>query len=405
MNRRYRSLLIALAFIAFISLGLPDGILGVAWPSIRREFNVPLSQLGYLLIAGTSGYFVSSFFAGAFERRLGIGGVLLASNLLVLTSLIGNATTPVFPLMILFAMLGGLGAGAIDAAINHFAASNFPPRWVSWLHACYGIGATLGPLIMTTVIVSGFSWRYGYGSVGVLIFAMCALFALTIKLWQADPATPTDANAVARGTMSDALRVPLVWLHIALFFLYTGIEVTAGQWFYSWFTESRKMEPKIAGSIVSGYWFALTIGRIVFGYAAGHFKPIPLLRIALSLAPLASGLIWANVANVATFIGAAVLGFALAPIYPLLMSLTPDRVGKSVSAHAVGFQVSAATIGVAVLPTIAGQLARRIGLEVIGPLLLICTVALLVLHELTILATRAPDPVPVPSDTSAPRRV
>src|SRR3954451_15303050 len=120
MIRRYRSLLIALAFVAFVSLGLPDGILGVAWPSIRHEFNVPLSQLGYLLMAGTSGYFISSFFAGSFERRLGIGGVLLASNLLVLTSLLGNALTPAFPWMILFGLLGGLGAGAIDAAINHF---------------------------------------------------------------------------------------------------------------------------------------------------------------------------------------------------------------------------------------------------------------------------------------------
>ncbi|MBC8107093.1 MAG: MFS transporter [Anaerolineae bacterium] len=389
MNRRYRSLLIALAFIAFVSLGLPDGILGVAWPSIRRTFGVPLSQLGYLLMAGTTGYFVSSFFAGSFERRLGIGGVLLASNLLVLASLLGNSITPAFPWMILFSLLGGLGAGAIDAAINHFAASTFPPRWVSWLHACYGIGATLGPLIMTTVIVRGLSWRYGYASVGVIIAAMSILFLLTIKLWQTDPVpNVSDAQLIVRAGVTDALRIPLVWMHIALFFLYTGIEVTAGQWFYSLFTESRGMSPKIAGTIVSSYWASLTIGRIVFGYAAGHFKPVPLLRIALGLAPLAALLIWANVSTSTTFIGAAVLGFALAPIYPLLVSVTPSRVGQHVAAHAIGFQVSAATIGVAVLPTIAGALARRIGLEVIGPFLLAATLSLLILHEITMLRTR-----------------
>src|SRR5688572_5321497 len=164
---RFRSLLLALAFVAFISLGLPDGILGVAWPSIRRTFHVPLSQLGYLLMAGTMGYFLSSFFAGAFERKLGIGGVLLASNLLVFVSLVGNALAPAFPWMLCFGFAGGLGAGAIDAAINHFAARSFPPRWVSWMHACYGIGATIGPLIMTAVIVSGLSWRYGYASIAV----------------------------------------------------------------------------------------------------------------------------------------------------------------------------------------------------------------------------------------------
>ncbi|CAN5582090.1 MFS transporter [soil metagenome] len=389
MNPRYRSLLIGLAFIAFISLGLPDGILGVAWPSVRREFHVPLSQLGYLLIAGTTGYFLSSLFAGTFQRRLGIGGVLLASNLLVLASLLGNALTPAFPWMILFGMLGGLGAGAIDAAINHFAASTFPPRWVSWLHACYGIGATLGPLIMTTVIVRQLSWRYGYASVGVIIGAMSVLFLLTIKLWQTDPAPgASSVKPIAPTGMREALRIPVVWMQIALFFLYTGIEVTAGQWFYTLFTESRGMSPKIAGTIVSSYWASLTIGRIVFGYAAGHFKPVPLLRIAMSIAPLAALLIWSNLSTTTTFIGAAVLGFSLAPIYPLLVSVTPTRVGERVAAHAIGFQVSAATIGVAVLPTIVGFLSRRVGLEIIGPFLLLAGVALMILYELAIRRSR-----------------
>jgi MFS family permease len=144
------------------------------------------------------------------------------------------------------------------------------------------------------------------------------------------------------------------------------------------------MEPKIAGTIVSSYWFALTVGRIVFGYAAGHVKPIALLRIAMSIAPLSAGLIWADLSVVATYIGAATLGFALAPIYPLLVALTPQRVGRPIAAHAIGFQVSAATIGVAVLPTAAGFLSREVGLEVINPLLLICAVGLLGLHELTI---------------------
>lgn len=403
MNRRYRSLLIALAFIAFVSLGLPDGVLGVAWPSIRRDFHVPLSQLGYLLMAGTTGYFISSFFAGWFERRLGIGGVLLASNLLVLASLLGNAFTPAFPWMILFSLLGGLGAGAIDAAINHFSASNFPPRWVSWLHACYGIGATLGPLIMTTVIVRHLSWRYGYASVGAIIGAMSILFLLTIQLWQPDaPTGATEAQPTARAGVMDALRVPLVWMHIALFFLYTGIEVTAGQWFYSLFTESRGMSPKIAGTIVSSYWASLTIGRIAFGYAAGHFKPVPLLRIAMSLPPLAALQIWANISTTTTFIGAAVLGFALAPIYPLLVSVTPARVGQHVAAHAIGFQVSAATIGVAVLPTIAGFLSRQIGLEVTGPFLFMTCVCMLLLHEITLWTTmRSHGSVSFPDPTQA----
>jgi fucose permease len=285
--------------------------------------------------------------------------------------------------------------------MNHFVAASFPPRWMTWLHACYGIGATLGPLIMTTVIVRGLSWRYGYGTVGVIIAALSFVFLLTIKLWQPDP--HAEATPIIRASVSEALRLPLVWMHIALFFLYTGIEVTAGQWFYSLFTESRGMPPKIAGTIVSCYWFALTIGRIVFGYAAGHFKPIPLLRIAMLGAPFAAGLIWLNASTAITFLGAAVLGFALAPIYPLLMSLTPERVGKPVAAHSIGFQVSAATIGVAVLPTIAGIISRRIGLEVVPPLLFGAALALLAVHEITILTaagtSNRDNPIPEPART------
>ena len=190
--------------------------------------------------------------------------------------------------------------------------------------------------------------------------------------------------------MRHALRIPIVWMQIALFFLYTGIEVTAGQWCYSLFTESRGMSPKIAGTIVSSYWAALTIGRIAFGYAAGHVRPTALLRVAMSIAPLSALLIWANVSTPTTFIGAATLGFALAPIYPLLMSLTPARVGANVASHAIGFQVSAATIGVAVLPTIAGHLSRRAGLEVVCPLLLVACLALLILHELATFASSDP---------------
>jgi fucose permease len=241
---------------------------------------------------------------------------------------------------------------------------------------------------MTTVIVRDLSWRVGYGAVGVIIAAMSGVFLLTVKLWQPDHVD--EAKLIERASVGEAVRQPIVWMHIGLFFLYTGIEVTAGQWFYSLFTESRGMSPKIAGTIVSSYWFALTIGRIVFGYAAGHFKPIPLLRIAMSLAPLAAGLIWVNLSTPATYIGAALLGFSLAPVYPLLMSLTPERVGKPIAAHAIGFQVSAATIGVAVLPTIAGVLARRIGLETVPPLLLGSAIGLLSLHEMAILLLRRP---------------
>lgn len=425
---RPRTALILIAFVAFISLGLPDGVLGVAWPSVRGTFGLPVSQLGALLTAGMCGYLASSFSSGVVVPRLGVGRLLLASSLCVVGASVGFATAPAWAVMVAMGFVGGVGAGAIDAGLNAYAAHHFSPRLVNWLHAFYGVGATLGPLLITGVLAFGLSWRWGYGINAALLAIMALCFLFTLRLWEepvigghasarpgnppkrADRADNGNGSApadgapdagVVRPTVLGTLRRPVVWMSVLLFFLYTGLEVATGQWTYSLFTEARGVAPAVAGVWVGVYWASLTAGRIVFGTIAGRVPPLVMLRVSMLVAPLGALLIWSNVTPTASFVGLALMGFCFAPMFPLLISLTPLRVGRVSAAQAIGFQVSAASLGAAGVPSLAGVLAKRLGLEVIGPVLLCVAVALLVLHEVIARTTREPsgrgfEVVPVP---------
>lgn len=379
-------LVAALAFAAFVSLGLPDGVLGIAWPSVRHAFNLPVSRLGVILTAGVCGSLVSSFLSGQIVRTIGVGPLLLVSSIIVVLGLTCTALSPAWHFVVAGALLGGLGAGAIDAGINSFAAERFSPRVVTWLHACYGVGATTGPLLMTLCLTLGAGWRVGYGVIASLMTVMACLFAFALPLWGSahmqGPHVEPDADIViAPATAFEALRRPAVWMNVVLFFLYTGTEVTAGQWLYSLLTEARGYATGVAGAIVGGYWGSLTLGRVVFGQLAHRFGAGAMLRVATIAAPLAAMLIWRPPTPGLDAFGAAVLGFSLAPIYPLLVSVTPQRVGRRFAAQSIGFQVSAATIGVATVPGLAGILARERGLETVPGYIFAATVLLLVLQE------------------------
>lgn len=385
-------LLIALAFIAFVSLGLPDCVLGVAWPSLRATFDQPLSRVGTILTAGAVGYLTASFFGGQIVRAAGVGKLLVGSSLLVTISLATYALAPAWPVVVLAALLGGLGAGAIDTGINTFAAAHFSPRVVNWLHASWGIGATAGPLLMTAVLATHHAWRLGYTILAVVMLVLSTLFLATLRMWQDGPRTAAANDANPTAPLAETLRQPIVWLQALLFFTYAGLEATAGQLLFTLFTESRGLTVAVAGTAVGAYWAALTVGRIVFGQLAASVDRRTILRTAMTLAPIAAALIAWNPAPPApliTFAAAALLGFVLAPIFPTLISATPDRVGPRHAPHAVGLQVAAASLGIATFPWLVAALARQTSLEILGPYLLIASLILFALHELTLRLPKA----------------
>ncbi|MBV9786755.1 MAG: MFS transporter [Chloroflexi bacterium] len=374
-------MLVGLAYAAFISLGLPDGLTGVAWPSIRTTFNLPLDALGALVTTGTIGYMLSSFSSGRVLARIGVGWLLVLSCLATAISLLGYGAAPLWLVMVGLGLLAGFGAGAIDAGLNTYAAENFSPRTMNWLHAAFGLGAATGPIIMSSVISAGYPWRVGYLIVGVAQLILASCFAITRSQWHAHT-DEAQAEPVASAPMARTLMLPAAWLSILLFFLYTGLEITAGQWMYTLLTEARGLVPAIAGVWVSVYWGSLTVGRLLSGMIVAHISVRTLLQICMVGAILGVVLFWLNITAWLSLIGVSMLGLSLAPMFPSLISLTPGRMGPAHAANTVGFQIAAATLGGAILLSSFGLLADQFGLEQLGPFLLAVAVLMTLVFEI-----------------------
>jgi fucose permease len=345
-----------------------------------------------ILLATMAGYLTSSFAGGSLVGRLGIGRLLTGSGLLVAASALAWCLTPSFVLVVLGGCVAGLGAGAIDAAVNAYAARHFTPGTITWLHACWGLGAMVGPLVMTAAIAAGLGWRAGYAGLALALFALSAAFAATRALWDDAPAGAAESG-LAPATIREAFASPPVRANALLFFVYAGSETSAGQWAYSLLTEARGLAPATAGLAASVYWGSIFAGRLAFGAIAHRVSPATLLRVSLTAAPMAAALVWLSRGPVGAFAGLFALGLVLAPIFPLLIAETPARVGERHAAHAIGFQVAAATLGAGTLPALAGILMRHAGLEALGPFLLAAAATLLVLHQargVTRVTSRAP---------------
>lgn len=384
-----------IAFVAFVSLGLPDGLLGVAWPSMREATGVPLAALGQLLAAGTAGYLISSVASGAVVSRIGVGKLLAGSTLLVVVALAILAASRAWPMILVAGALSGLGAGAIDAGVNLFAAKAMSARAMLFLHASYGVGATLGPLIMTAAVARGgagageagaLGYGLGYAAVAGIMVPLIVVFAGTARAWDGgDRSRGARGSSGGGASLAASARSGRVLVGVAAFVLYAGLEVTAGQWAYSLLTMGRGLEAAVAGTLVSVYWGALTLGRVGFGLAAGRFAASRLVVAGLVLALGGAAVLWAGTAGAneavawISGVGLAMLGAGLAPVYPMLMTLTPARVGEAMSGHAVGLQVAGAYVGTATLPGLVGVMATRWGLEAVGPALLVGAAGLLVL--------------------------
>ena len=381
MNRsgtaaRRTGLLVGLSYAAFVSLGLPDGLTGVGWPSIRQTFGLSIDALGAMLVLFTVGYLTSSTMSGRLLDRLGVGMLLVLSCVFTAVALLVYGVAPAWWLMVGFALISGLGAGAIDAGLNTYAAGHFDARTVNWLHASFGVGSATGPIIMTSVLASGHSWRLGYLIVGSAQLGLAACFALTRASWLAGPADARPApvrSAPAHAT----LRLPAAWLGIALFFVYTGVEFSAGQWMFSFLTEARGVSTAAAGTCVSMYWGSLTAGRILFGIIAPRVPLERALFLCIVAISLGAALVWTNLAAWTTFAGFALMGLCLAPVFPSLISTTPKRIPAEHVANTVGFQVAAAALGGGAMPGLVGLAAQRLNLEVLGPALLLGSLALL----------------------------
>jgi fucose permease len=380
-----RLILILLAFVGFIALGLPDGLLGVAWPTMRAYFGQPLDALGLLLLSGISGYLLSSFFAGRLMARLGPGGLLAVSCAATGMALLGNTLVPAWWMMLPLGLLSGLGAGAIDSGLNTYVAAHHGEGLMQWLHASWGVGITLGPIIMTTALAELGGWQAGYRIVGVFQLLLALGFLLTAQMWRDGAPAPAGEKRLTEydTPLIATLRKPGAWAGILLFITYVGVEITLGTWAYSLLTESRGVAPELAGLYTGSYWATFTIGRVLAGLYARRLPIHGLLRGAMALALAGTLLLWANLSDTLSIAGVVLVGFAIAPLYPGMMSTTAQRIDTHHLANAIGMQVSAGGLGSAIMPALAGVLARRISLEVIPPYVALLLVILLALYTVS----------------------
>ncbi|MGI5522125.1 MFS transporter [Micromonospora sp. CA-259024] len=426
---RPRASLLLLAYLAFVSLGLPDGLLGVGWPSIRGDFGVPTEAVGLVLTAGTIGYLTSSVLAGFTLARVGVGALLAGSTLLASLALAGFSVSPVLAVLVGCALLVGLGSGAVDSGLNAYAAGAFGPRHMNWLHAFFGLGVAIGPLIMTGALSAGLAWRWGYGIIAAAQLVLAAAFALTVRAWQrgvpgatgADTAVGTSPTAAGanpppvRIPVRATLRLPAVWSGTLAFVLYVAIEVSAGLWAFLLLTEGRGLSAAVAGGCVSAYWGSLFVGRVVQGVVAERLGAGLVLRV--SLIGMAVGAVLIAVPGPAALavLGLVVVGFAAAPVFPLLTLTTADRVGPAHADRAIGLQIGAAGIGAALVPAGLGVLIGNTSVQALGSALVVLALALIVLYEVDARRSSgrptpelAAPPVPVQADgegqTSGPVR-
>jgi fucose permease len=387
--------LILLAFIAFVALGLPDGLLGVGWPSIRAGFSIPLDAIGMLLTAAVIGYMTSSFLSGFLLSHVGVGRVLAASCFLTGLALVGYTLVPQWWMMVLLGVFAGLGAGAIDAGLNTYVATHFGEGLMQWLHASWGVGITTGPIIMTLGLTTLNTWRFGYRVVGGFQIALAVGFILTLAMWNHNNAASTAARAEKKLTdyktpMGETLRQPQVWLSMLLFFLYVGAETSLGTWTYTLLTESRGVDKTLAGFFAGSYWFTFTIGRIVAGVFARRLGINKLVIGGLVGALLGAVLLVWNPSEMANVLAVAVIGLSIAPIFPALMSGTSTRVSDHFAANTIGMQMAATGFGIAVIPSLLGVLARQVSLEVIPVCLLVVYAGLFGVYLLAMQPQKTP---------------
>jgi fucose permease len=376
-HRDPRWLLPAIALLAFVSLGLPDTLLGVAWPWMRRDLTLAISDLGWVVAAGMVGYLASCLASGGAVRRLGIGRLLALSSGLVALSLAAIAGTEHWLVLPAAGLVAGLGAGAIDTGINTFAAQAFSPRMVSWLHAAYGVGATTGPALMTTLLVGGAGWRSGYLIVAAVLGTLALLEAITRGQWDAARCPGELGAPRVQAGLVETLRQPAVRWSALLFFVYTGLEVTTAQWSFSLLTEGRGVATGPAGAMVSGYWMSLTAGRVGCGLLSARLGARRILGTSIAAIPILALCFAAFESAAASALGLAGLGVAYAGVFPLLVSDTAMRVGARYADQAMGIQIASAYLGAAALPALSGLLVRALGVEAAPALLPIGGVALL----------------------------
>ena len=385
-----------LSCLVFVLGGINGGALGVAWIYIQADFGLSVSALGALMTVATVGRSITSAFSGPIIGRFGIASVMTGGLAIGAFSMLAFALAPSWLAVMLIALCSGFGSGVLAVGLNAFAAVNFSARRMNWLHGSFGIGTTIGPVIVTIIVLDlALDWRWIYVLFAGTRVLMLALVHLTRDQWRISEARTLGAGP-SHAPMRQTMRLPVMWLLVGAWLMATGNEVVAGQFANSFLIEARSIEPRAAATWVSVYWASLTVSRFAAGFIITRVSSSGFLRLNNIGVMIGAALLASNLSPLASLLGLALIGFAIAPFAPLMASDTPARLGSGHTANAIGLQFFGASLGLALVPWLGGILAETVGLEIIPRFVFAVGLVTFLLFE-TIAWRDLRRPVPRPS--------
>ena len=382
------SLLLAVIYAAFISLGLPDALLGSAWPIMHTQMNVPLSYAGIVTFTIAMGTVISALLSDRLTLKLGAGKVTALSVSLTALALLGFSFSSQYWMLLVFAIPYGLGAGSVDAALNNYVALHYSNRHMSWLHCMWGVGASIGPSIMGWVLSGGsLTWPMGYRVVGLIQLALTAIILISLPLWQNRAVQSPAGEKVRPMPIAKLIRLPGAKEIMVTFFCYCALESTAGLWASSFLVYHHRLDAKTAAACASLFYIGITAGRALNGFIADRFTDTALTRIGFVIMGLGVIVLLIPAGEIAAMAGLVILGVGCAPTYPCIIHATPIRFGREKSQAFIGVQMASAYLGTTLMPPLFGLIANHISVGLYPVYLTAVLLLMVLMHERVIKAT------------------
>ena len=381
--------LLIIIYITFISLGLPDALLGSAWPAMYQGLGVPIANAGFISMIISGGTIISSFASGTVIKRFGIARTTVISVAMTAIALTGISFSSSFGIICLWAIPLGLGGGTVDSALNNFVALHYEAKHMNWLHCFWGIGASLGPIIMSLSLRQWQSWNLGYRVIGVMQIALVIVLFLTLHMWKRAGDTKKQESTAkgAETALGRILSLPAAKETLVAFFCYCAIESTMGLWGSSYLVTTRDIPKEVAASWVALYYGGITIGRFLSGFLAIKFSPKQMIRIGQILVATGVVVLLMPLPNIAILVGFLLVGLGCAPIFPSLLHETPRSFGAEYSQTMVGIQMGCAFIGTTFMPPLFGLIATKISYKAlpvfVGTLLTLMVVMVGIIYQKT----------------------
>ena len=356
------SLLLPIIYLSFISLGLPDALLGAAWPVMCIEFDVPVSYAGIISITISAGTIVSSLMSDRMTRRFGTAKVTAFSVAMTALALFGFSVSRSYWPLLLWAIPYGLGAGSVDASINNYVALHYASRHMSWLHCMWGVGASIGPYIMGYALSSGRGWNMGYGSIALMQTVLTAVLFLSIPLWKRRDTDSTTENGSVKAALGlkEILSIRGTKEIMLAFFCYCALESTAGLWSATYMVRHLGMDEETAASFAAMFYLGITFGRALSGFMTYKFNDTNMIRIGQAGIAVGVAAMLLPFGKVCALAGLLLVGLGCAPIYPSVIHSTPDHFGEENSQAIIGVQMASAYLGTLCAPPVFGLIANHI---------------------------------------------